>query len=651
MPTREEENQSLEALGYSRMPDEAPPAPLPPLPPKPTQDDYAMEMDAPAAYSPSAQTPVSMPSRPQSDEPQMSMPPPVKTTPPDAPQTPNREETAPHPKRTPAAVRQAVPAAAPQPDPEPGHVSDADILGLPSRGKNVGLPPKAPEPSATAQAPTGENPYEQKPDGIEDKSFDKSAKTRQIQAEGAAADNRSLDLIGEKGDIVEAAGEQRGAINQARVDQAVKSIGEARDHQAAAGERYEDSRAQMDGELKALKEKMGKPPFDTVGLVMGLAGALAAAHGKPEVGRMLQQGVGGAINSRMKRWQGEIEGGQQHLEGMGKLVNMDRLHAADEQQGSLAIQKAVTAEFDSAIDEARAQADTAEKKNALDMLQNDFRKKLGDNEVSVRAKAAAAAHRRMVNKKIADAPSEAERQHIAEHYGDVGRSIDSANLKNQTGRAKLGSELLDQNETVAKTGLANAQAAKERAKAEGKPYTGFIPGKTFTRDLPSGLESKVGEKAMAYGGISTGYNQLLRLSEKVKKGGNRWNAEDMAEANTIREKMVGQESNFNGLGAPTGKEHDQVISGIADPQAFFQRADSYELLKRASRNVKENYDSSLKGIGIYDEGDPNAQRGVGGAGGAPERRRVRFSDGEERDLSPAEIQALQKTGSRLEAVD
>lgn len=641
MPTREEIQAALQATGSNyQMPDDEYSGNVP-------VDHAPGVTSTPASYQTSGPAPE--PSRPP---PVASEPPPVEKTmsmPEDAPVPPPvtaPRATAPRPKATAGAVRQAAPAAAAEkPDPLPGQVTDADILGLPSNRKN---------PAPAKEAPQADNlpanPYEDKPrpaDGIEDVAFNPSDKTRSLRAQSTASDNRTLELQGERADIVEGYGEQRHGIQNARARQAVQSINEARDRSADAGERYEDTRAQMVEEQRALKEKMGKPPFDTVGLVMSLVGALAAAHGKPEAGRMLQQGVGAAVNSRMNRWKGEIEGGQQNLEGMGKLVNMDRLHAADEQEGALAIQKAVTAEFDSALDEAGAQAKTQQDVNAIEMARAEFRKRLVEGEEATRAKAQAAAHRRMVNNKLANASTEEERKWIAEHYGDVGRNIDAANIKNDTSRAKLGSELIGQQKSASEIGLMDAKAAKERAKAEGKPYTGFIPGKVFTRELPTALESKVGEKSMAYGGIQSGYQRLVSLAEKVKKGGSHWNADDVEEARKIRESMVGQESNFNGLGAPTGKEHDQVISGIADPQAFFQRADSRELLLRAQRNLKGNFDGALRGIGIYDENAPEAK----GGGSAPSTRRVRFSDGEERDLDPATIQALLNQGSKLTAVE
>ncbi len=572
--------------------------------------------------APKAPEPTMVPPETVSSEPNMSPPPPVSSPSAPAPKPRAAQTKAPSPQPAPAPGREALP------DPAEGQVTDADILGLSTNRKN---PQPAPQPGAASAQPQA--------DGIEDTRFNASDKTRKIQAGIAEGNNRTLDLLGEKEEILAAKQGQQRDINAARSEQAIGAINDAYDRADAHKGRYEESRAQMDQELSELKQKMGNPPFDTVGLVMGLVGALAAANGKPEAGRILQQGVGNAINTKMNRWRGEIEGGNQHLEGMGKLVNMDRLAAADEEAGAAAIQKAVTAEFDAAMDQAEREAKTEQEKNAVSMLRNDFRTKLGQSEIQRRQKDAAAANRRRVNGLLAKATTQEERDAIANANGDVGRDILKDMLKQNMDQAKVGSELLGQQKTAAETVALQAKAAKDAAKAEGKPYKGFIPGKVFTSDLPSGLETKVGEKSMAYGGIRSGYNRLIELAEKVKVNhGGHWNADDVAEANKIRENMVGQESNFNGLGAPTGKEHDQVISGIADPQAFFQRADSRELLIRASRNIKSNFDESLKGVGIYDENDPKF------AGQTLGTRPYRMSDGEVRDLPESQIEALKAKG-------
>lgn len=640
MPTREEENAALMSLGYSPMPAEPSASAPAPLPPKPMQDEYALE----AASTPSVgYTPVS---QPRAEEPAMSLPPaPADREPPrvEAPAAPTPSPRA--PERRPAPKREA--PAAERPEPALGQVTDADILGLPSKGKNVGLPAKAADPSATTVAPTGDNPYEKKADGIEDLRFDKSAKTRKLQAESAQADNRTQELIGQKGDIVEGYGEQRQAIHQERGAAAAQSINEARTRASDADERYEDTREEMEAERRALKEKMGKPPFDTVGLVMGLVGALAAAHGKPEAGRMLQQGVGGAINSRMKRWQGEIEGGQGALEGMGKLVNMDRLHAADEDQAALAIHKALGAEFDASLDEARSQAKTQEELNAVDMLQNDFRKKLSDAEQSTRAKAQAAAHRRMVNGKLANAKTEEERQWIAEHYGDVGRDIDKANLKNQDSRAKIGSELLGQNKTVAETGAIGAKAEADRAKAAAGPETTWAPkGWVAPAGVTDPISAKVFEEAKSASNLSYVQGKLLKIAEDVRSGKTTWtDGNTKKEIEDLRVVGVPMGTQAAGAGAPNAGEFDRFMEVTADPQKWFQRGDSYTQLATQLRNTTGRYERLMETAGYTKQTRPGEARP------APAKRKVEFSDGTQAELRPDEIQALMARGSKLKAVN
>ncbi len=601
-----------------------------------------------AAATVPAQTPVSYESRQPAPEPTMSAQPVAETpTPVEQPAPPQTAPVSParkpRPKATAGAVHQAAPeAAANRPEPTPGQVTDADILGLDVNRKNpqAAAPVSSPEPSvANGPAPQA--------DGVEDLSFDKSAKTRQIQGEVTEADNRALGLMDEKSDILDARQGQANAINAARGDQAVKSIEDAYGRKDAADARYEDSRAQQDAELKALKEKMGNPPFDTVGLVMGLVGALAAAHGKPEAGRMLQQGVGGAINGRMKRWQGEIEGGQQNLEGMGKLVNMDRLHAADQEQGAAAIQKAVTAEFDAALDQADREAKTEQEKNAISLMRNDFRQKLGQSELQRRQKAAEAARVRKVNMEIATAPTEERRKQLEEMYGDTGRQIGAANLKNTKLRADIGSELLGQQKTVAETGAIGAKAELDRTKAAQGPATTWAPkGWVAPPGVTDSILAKVSDTTKSYSNLSYVQKELLKIAEDVQVGKASWtdgNVKDRVDR--LRVMAVPMGTQAAGAGAPNAGEFDRFMALSADPQSYFQRGDSYTKLKNQVVDTESGHARFMEDQGFTKQSKPGEARVTSG------KRLMEFSDGTQAELSSAEINALTNQGSKLRALD
>ncbi len=572
---------------------------------------------------PKAPEPTTVPPETVSSESNMSPPPPQT-----APVTPPRAKQA-QPKATAGAVNQAPAGRESQPDPAEGQVTDADILGLSTNRRN---PQPAPQPGAApAQQPQA--------DGIEDTRFNASDKTKKIQAGIAEGNNRALDLLGEKEEILDAKQGQQRDINAARSEQAIGAINEAYGRVDAQKERYEDSRASMDAELSELKQKMGSPPFDTVGLVMGLVGALAAANGKPEAGRILQQGVGNAINTKMNRWRGEIEGGNEHLEGMGKLVNMDRLAAADEEAGAAAIQKAVTAEFDAAMDQAEREAKTEQEKNAVSMLRNDFRTKLGQSEIQRREKAAAAAYKRKVNAALAKATTQEERDAIANANGDVGRGILKDMLKQNMDQAKVGSELLGQQKTVAEIGALQAKAQKDVEAAKGGG--GWAPkgwSAPAGAQLPSGALTDIANKQGLKSQTDYAMDRLIQIAEGVQSGKiSKIDANVAAEVNELRTMMTPMKTNFTGAGAPSGHEYDTFFSITADPQKMLTRQDALKTLVQSRRNSNGAWARHLSSLG-FRQGQQQ------GGGGGERLMRVRTSDGSISELPESQVEALRAQG-------
>lgn len=627
---------SLIEMGFEPMPDDGPPV----------VDYYSTQSVAPVAPATPAPTPVGMSSAP---EPQREATPPVGSLmeappappppsdltfrPPEPPmtsakppapiETPQRQETAPRPKATAGAVRQAAPAVAPA---KP--TTDRDILGLDDA-------PAA--PSAQSAAPSTSNGPAPKPDNIEDKHFDPSVKTRQLHAQGTAVDNRKQDVMGEREDVREAYGEQRQNIHAARGEEALKSIGAARDRAADQTERYEQMRSDWEHERKALQQKMGNPPKDTVGMIMGLIGAVIAAKGKPEAGRMISQVVGGAMNNKMNKWKGEIEAGSQSMEGMGKLVNMDRLRAADEEAGASAIHKAVTAEFEAGLDEAEKQAKNQDEIEAIKLTRLDFQDKLIKAQEAARAKAEAARYKRMVNQEIADAKSPEERQWISEHRGDVGRAIQGANQKNQMNDAKLESELLGHGKITADTAVANSTAAKNLAKAAEGPEKTWAPkGWVAPPGLTPTMQKDVADNARVNAQLTYAQKKLLSIAEEVKQRKRSWtDGNTKKEIEQLRVPLVPMTTQATGAGAPNAGEFDRFMNIAADPQSYFQRGDSYTQLKTLLQNTTGAYDNYMDALRFTKEGQG------GQSGGPPAKRAYTFSDGATADLSPEEIEALE----------
>lgn len=323
-------------------------------------------------------------------------------------------------------------------------------------------PSRASEPSAPAATPSpAPSPTRGTGDGVEDLPFNPSAGTRQLRAESSAGKNRTLDLANEKGEIASAEGDALRALGDARSAASEKDISARRESDAQRKMRYEDTRLQLDRETEALKQKMGAPPFDTVGLVMGLVSAFAASQGKNGLAAAFQA-IGPAINTRMKRYHGEIEGGKARTEGLGKLVNMDRLAAADDLEAANALSKAVGVEFIAAAEQIKTQAKTEEERNAADQTVNALKQQMVNAELDRRQKAAIQAQRRKLAGAIGRATTQEQRQAIADANGEVGQAVYRDFLKTNKSVAETTGSYLENEQKVANTDLARAKAEKER---------------------------------------------------------------------------------------------------------------------------------------------------------------------------------------------
>jgi hypothetical protein len=562
---------------------------------------------------------------------------------------PVAEESAPRPKATAGAVRQASPQvaaaaseAAPRPTEAPPRElapaekpTDADILGLTRQGHAAPpAPPREPEIETLAHNP--------------------SDPTRKLQAHRAALDVRSGELLGEKGDIIKAADAQRHKTYEASATEGAEHIRGTKERGDLQHRRFEETRAQWQDEQKQLQEKMGNPPFNTSQLIFGLLGAFAAAGGKEATGNILANVIGPAMSVRLNRWKSDVEGGKQHLDGMGKLLNMDRLNAADEDEKALAVHKAAVAEFDSALAEGAKQATTAQQLNNIAEARVGFQKELVDHTLQVRAKAAQAEYERKVTSLIANAKTQEEADYIAKSHGAVGHRVLARNLKNQTTEAKLGSELLSQPKTIAETNALGAKADLDRAKVEAAAAKGQeAPWAPQDWVAPPGLTpqilAKVADEVKPVANLEYVQGELLKIAEQVKSNKLDWTDPNVkARVDRLRVLAVPMGTQAAGAGAPNAGEFDRFMGITADPQEYFKRGDSYNQLRQQYADTQQGYANYMQKMRFTKEPKGGA---APPAGGTPAKRVYRFSDGVEQPLSPDDVEALQRTGSKLELVE
>lgn len=586
------------------------------------------------SYEPSGTPPVE--SRP---EPIMSeAPPPAETPAPAAPVTIT--------VGGPAAPKPARPKPAPAPA-APGSSADLDPYMKPEfRGEAPPIAPSAGTPVPNATAPDSEPQHPV--DGVEDLPFNPGAKTRQLRGEAAAADQRNLDILGEGEDTIVAHGAERDRVEGERAAAAADSIVAKTGREDDAHARAEEMRAKIDTELADLKEKQGHPPFDTVGLVFGLVSALAAAHGKEGAAHAFQS-LGQAVNHRMQTWKAQVEAGQDHVEGMGKLVNQDTLAHQNEEQARDAITKNVAAEFDNALDHVDAQAKTEQQRQGVAQTRNMLRKTLATAELKKRADAAAAARKAQAYARIGQAKTQEEREGIANQYGELGQKASRDILKTQKDTSELTGSITKNQLTEAQTeatkadvGLKGAQAVKEQAlaaKALGAGGDGGVQVGEYTLpgNLPNQAVAKIVDGGVAMATLQTYYNRLFKIAEDVKSGKiSKLDANTIEEVHDIRNGLVGLKTNFHGAGAPTGKEYDQTIDTTADPQAFFKRSDARERLRRSLTNQQSVWDNRMKMVHARKGEAPGSMSGGGLVS-------VTGPDGNSMTVSPAAAAALAKT--------
>jgi len=382
-------------------------------------------------------------------------------------------------KLPPAAQVQAPKPAVPQPppaiandqphapaEPPPGEVTVTVKTPRQQAAQPAPVPDQQPAP-APAQGQPAPNPYTEAGDGVEDLPLDLSQGTRRLQGEIAAGKGREIELQGQRGEIREGLNERQVAIESGRSEAGAEGVARQRDVADDTRETGQAYRERVEKEIDDMKTKMGKPPFDTVGLVFGIVSAVAAANGKDKVA-VAMQNLGKAVNYKMQKWAGGVEGNQQAAEGFGKLINYNELQGKDNLAAEEQVAKASAAEFDSALDAARAQAKTDDEIAAIDLTKNQLRVVALQAEAQRRAKAAAAARRAQIYNAIGAAKSAEEREAYAAANGQVGQDVLRDYLKTQGQTADVAKKTMDVEKTVADIGKTQAEATAAQADAAKK---------------------------------------------------------------------------------------------------------------------------------------------------------------------------------------
>lgn len=522
---------------------------------------------------------------------------------------------APRPAATPKPATQAAPGVTvvvQQPsvaEPKPGQTpTDDQLLAAGGKGANAAPAPSAPAPQGAAPA-------------IETLPINTSASSGRLRGEVAAGVARGGELKGESVENVEQLerGQQfQEALRHGTSQQLIEGqVAREEDRKA----RYEESRAEFQAEREALKKKMGTPPANTVGIVMGLVSALAAAHGKQGMANAMAA-LGQQMNSPMRRWQAEIEAGQTNLEGMGKLVNMDRLAAADESTQQEMISKAFAAEMDAGFDALIRDAKTDDERIKRTEARNQYRMMADQSELNLRAQREQAALRARAMREMQAASASGDPARIAaarQKYGELGEQVRQVGTKTDQG-------LLNLDKTEAGILADKAKAANDAAEAAAKDPNrditgnGVLTGWTATKKLPPGAEVGIVNDARLFGSIEALVNRQMNLAREIKKNGKDWLLKDpnaQKEINDIRTMKASLRNQASGAGSPTGDEFVRQFDNDVDPQQLFTREDALEVLARQDKNNKRIYETGIRKVGYMPDSEYIELRARGQAPRAP----------------------------------
>lgn len=509
--------------------------------------------------------------------------------------------------------------------------------------------PKAPAPKAPAPRPPKQSYLEP----IGTRSYNPNASTREVMGNIQESKAHGLNLVDEQGKIADEYETRRMGHEILRSQAANETIDKQRETYARQNARAEETREQTLQEMDDLKKKIGKPPFDTVGLVFGLISTLAA--GGNESGRaaapFIQQ-LGKAVNHRMQTYAAEVEAGKTHLEGLGKVINQDRFAAMDENQRAEALTKAVGAEFDNALEDLQAHAKSELDVNKYKTARNLLFQQLEGGILKQRQAQAAAQRTRELRYKFANAKSQEEFDAIANSSAEAAKMARDI-LKTKSDAAGLEKKIADIDKVTADTELAKAKAAAEGKAVHWSPV-GFKPPEGLTDAEARALTAKVSDKTLALGALKSYYRRLGEVAQQIAKSGvtdfEKLSPTLRSEVNDLRVSGSNVKNHVIGAGMPTGKEFERALGTLDNPVELVKLVNSEKALEAGLRNAQNAYDQGLLDLRYTRESPDEAnQRGAQGAkstlaGGGSDVVDVTI-DGVPYRMPRSHVDAIRKTSS------
>lgn len=318
-------------------------------------------------------------------------------------------------------------------------------------------------PAATVAPTTTEAPTAPA-EPVEQRDFNRKASSGTLQNELQEGQNRTLDLVEQLGDK-----EHGGLVRAEGAEAKAGELGELRQIQRSRREnvtsRLDLNRAQKDefearinAKIDQMSDKMRNPPKDTMGMVMGIIGAVMSAGGKGGAASALQ-GLGSALNSKMRNWEAGLAADDAELKNLRGMFDMQNNDSESELRQEANLSALAVAEFDSALKQVEQTVESKEAKEAAALTRLTLRQQAAQHMLDIRKRAAGAQREQEIYQLLASAPTAEKRAALAGQFGALGQKVLQNIQKSDKGMADI-------NQTVTDTQKAQAETAKTLTEAQ-----------------------------------------------------------------------------------------------------------------------------------------------------------------------------------------
>lgn len=321
-------------------------------------------------------------------------------------------------------------------------------------------------------------------DDVEDRIWNPNASSRTLRGEQTAGQNRALELEEQTKGAIKAEGAERKAaeLNELRAIQREGREGVAQ-RVALNREQKQQFEQRMLQRMDEISDKIRNPPKDTMGMVMGIIAAAMSAGGNGGAAALVN-GIGQAMNTKMKKWEAGLAADQAELGHLKTMFGMQNDDSESELKQEAQLSSLAVAEFDSALRQVGEETQSKEARAIAEQARLDLRNKYVQHSLDIRQRAAtqqaAAQQDQELYKFIASQPTPEARAAAAAQFGSKGQAVLQNIQKSDKGAADIDS-------TAAGTEKTRIEAAKA-AFDIGKGPGGKVDSDVVGSHVPGGYQ-------------------------------------------------------------------------------------------------------------------------------------------------------------------